>query len=92
MAGINPETIFNWGQQRLLGMRKRGDGYVRALLVQGALSALTRCKGRTDSQLLWAKQLHEKKGLQKAAVALANKMARIVWSVMARDHDYVAFV
>jgi len=90
--GLVPKQFSTGGQQRLLGISKRGDGYVRALLVQGALSAITRCKGRTDSQLLWARQLQEKKGLQKAAVALANKMARIVWSVMARDHDYVTIV
>jgi len=90
--GLVPKQYSTGGQQRLLGISKRGDGYVRALLVQGALSAITRCKGRTDNQLLWARQLQAKKGLQKAAVALANKMARIVWSVMAKDHDYVANV
>ena len=90
--GLVPKQYSTGGQQQLLGISKRGDGYVRALLVQGALSAITRCKGRTDSQLLWARQLQEKKGLQITAVALANKMARIVWSVMARDHDYVAIV
>jgi len=90
--GLVPKQYSTGGQQRLLGISKRGDGYVRALLVQGALSAITRCKGRTDSQLLWARQLQAKKGLQKAAVALANKMLRIVWSVMAKNHEYVANV
>lgn len=90
--GLVPKQYSTGGQQRLLGISKRGDGYVRALLVQGALSAITRCKGRSDSQLLWARQLHKTKGLQKAAVALANKMARIVWSVMAKGHDYVPVV
>jgi len=50
---------------------------------------MTRCKNKTDNQLLWAQKLRAKKGLQKASVALANKMARIIWSVMANDHDYV---
>ncbi len=90
--GLVPKQYSTGGQQRLLGISKRGDGYVRALLVQGALSAITRCKGRADSQLLWARQLQAKKGLQKSAVALANKMARIIWSVMAKDHDYVVMV
>ena len=53
---------------------------------------MTRCKDRQDSQLIWARQLREKKGLQKAAVALANKMARIIWSIMAKEHDYVPSV
>jgi transposase len=90
--GLVPKQHSTGGQQRLLGISKRGDGYVRSLLVQGAISAITRCKGRSDNQLLWARQLQEKKGLQKAAVALANKMARIVWSVMAKDHDYITVV
>jgi transposase len=90
--GLVPKQYSTGGKQQLLGISKRGDSYVRSLLVQGAISAITRCKGRSDSQLVWASQLREKKGLQKAAVALANKMARIVWSVMARDHDYVAIV
>jgi len=90
--GLVPKQYSTGGKQRLLGISKRGDGYVRALLVQGAISAITRCKDRADSQLVWARQLREKKGLQKAAVALANKMARIIWSMMAKDHDYVAIV
>lgn len=90
--GLVPRQYSTGGQQRLLGISKRGDGYVRSLLVQGAISAITRCKDRSDSQLVWARQLREKKGLQKTAIALANKMARIVWSIMAKDHDYVATV
>lgn len=90
--GLVPRQYSTGGQQRLLGISKRGDTYLRSLLVQGAISAMTRCKNRSDSQLIWARQLREKKGLQKSAVALANKMGRIVWSVMAKDHDYVAIV
>lgn len=90
--GLVPRQHSTGGQQRLLGISKRGDGYVRSLLVQGALSALTRCQGRSDPRLVWARQLRENKGTQKAGVALANKMARIIWSVMAKNHDYVAMV
>ncbi len=90
--GLVPGQHSTGGKQRLLGISKRGDSYVRSLLVQGALSAITRCKDRQDSQLVWARQLREKKSLQKAAVALANKMARIIWSILAKDHVYVATV
>ena len=90
--GLVPRQYSTGGQQRLLGISKRGDSYVRTLLVQGAISAITRCQSRSDSQLLWARQLQAKKGLQKTAVALANKMARIIWSIMAKKHDYVAVV
>jgi len=88
--GLVPKQYSTGGQQKLLGISKRGDSYVRSLLVQGALSAIVRCKARTDNQLVWARQLQQKKGIQKAAVALSNKMARIIWSVMAKDHAYVA--
>lgn len=90
--GLVPKQYSTGGQQRLLGISKRGDSYARTLLVQGAISAITRCQSRSDSQLLWARQLQAKKGLQKTAVALANKMARIIWSIMAKKHDYVAVV
>lgn len=90
--GLVPRQHSTGGQPRLLGISKRGDRYVRTLLVQGALSALTRCHRRPDPHLVWARQLREKKGTQKAAVALANKMARIIWSVMAKDHEYMAVV
>jgi transposase len=86
--GLVPRQHSTGGQQRLLGISKRGDGYLRTLLVQGAIAAMTRCKNRTDPHLVWARRLREKKGLQKTAVALANKMARIVWAVMAQERDY----
>jgi transposase len=87
--GLVPKQHSTGGKNNLLGISKRGDSYVRTLLVQGAISAMTRCKNKTDNQLLWAQKLRANKGLQKASVALANKMARIIWSVMANDHDYV---
>ena len=87
--GLVPRQYSTGGKQRLLGISKRGDCYLRSLLVQGSISAITRSKNRSDSQLTWARQLKVKKGLQKAAVALSNKTARIIWSVMAKDHDYV---
>lgn len=90
--GLVPKQYSTGGQQRLLGISKRGDRYVRSLFVQGAISAITRCKNRQDNQIQWARQLREIKGLKRSAVALANKMARIVWSVMARDHDYVVII
>jgi transposase len=90
--GLVPRQHSTGGKPHLLGISKRGDSYVRSLLVQGAISAMTRCKDRQDDQLIWARQLREKKGLQKAAVALANKMARITWSIMAKERDYVPSV
>jgi transposase len=87
--GLVPRQHSTGGQQRLGGISKRGDSYVRFLLIQGAVAAISGCRNRTDNQIRWARRLRAQKGLSKAAVALANKTARIVWSVMAKDHDYV---
>jgi len=48
-----PRQESTGGKSKLLGISKRGDGYMRSLLVQGAISAMTRCKNKTDDQLLW---------------------------------------
>jgi len=60
---------------------------LRRLLIQGALTAMTVCKGN-DSQLGWARKLKQTKCTQVAAVALANKTARIMWSLMAHNKEY----
>lgn len=57
--GLVPRQHSTGGQQRLLGISKRGNGYVRALLVQGAIPAITRSKNRQDNQLVWARQLRD---------------------------------
>ena len=85
--GLVPKQHSTGGKNILLGISKRGDGYVRRLLIQGALTAITRSKGN-DSQLTWAKKLRQAKCIQVAAVALANKTARIMWSLMAHKKEY----
>ena len=61
---------------------KRGDTYLRSLLIQGAKSAVMTAHKRSDPISLWLLALRERAGWQKAAVALANKNARILWAVM----------
>lgn len=85
--GLVPKQDSTGGKNILLGISKRGDRYLRRLLVQGALTAIARCKGN-DSQLVWATKLRQTKSIQLAAVALANKTARIMWSLMAHDKPY----
>lgn len=85
--GLVPKQHSTGGKNILLGISKRGDGYVRRLLVQGALAAITRSKGK-DNQLAWAQTLRQSKCIQVAAVALANKTARIMWSLMAHNKEY----
>jgi len=85
--GLVPRQNSTGGKNILLGISKRGDSYLRRLLVQGALTAIARTKGN-DSQVTWAKKLRQAKCTQVAAVALANKTARIMWSLMAHDKEY----
>lgn len=75
-------------RQRLFGISKRGDRYLRMLLIHGARSALQWAHKRTDSILRWAADLQQRKGTNVAAVALANKLARIVWALLAYGRRY----
>ena len=96
--GLTPRE-YSSGNQRYLGrISKRGDKYLRTLFVHGARSVMARIKiqQRTDKPLThlqqWALQLENRVGHNKATVALANKMARIVWAMWmhqrAFDGDY----
>ena len=85
------------GERRRLGrITKQGDPYLRTLLIHGARSVLlaARCaqrRGRTLDRLrLWALDLQERRGHNKAAVALANKLARIVWATWRHERDFVS--
>ena len=70
---------------RLDILGKRGDGYLRRLLVNGAMSVLRSKRAKQDP---WLVKLLASKPLKVVAVALANKMARIGWSVMMRQEDF----
>ena len=72
----------------LLGITKRGDRYLRTLLIHGARSALRQCKG--DARNGWARRISAERGPNVAAVALANKNARVLWALLARGDRYRA--
>jgi transposase len=88
--GLTPRE-FSSGLKRYLGrISKRGDGYLRTLLIHGARSVLTHTRThRPDRLREWAHQIAKTHTHNKAAVALANKMARIVWAVWSRQQPYV---
>ena len=83
--GLVPRQHSSEGKTVLLGISKRGDRYLRCLLVHGARSVLQRAAQREDRLSRWATRLKATRGTHKATVALANKMARIGWAV-AREH------
>ena len=89
-VGLTPRQHSSGGKNNLGGITKRGDNYLRSLLIQGAKSAVMTAHKRNDPISLWAAALRERVGWQKAAVALANKNARILWAVMTRGEAFNA--
>ena len=85
-----PSQNSSGGKNNLGRITKRGDTYLRTLLIQGAKSAVMTAHRRQDKISRWAAALRERSGWQKAAVALANKNARILWAVMTRGEAFDA--
>jgi transposase len=86
--GLVPRQHSSGGKERLLGISKRGDSYLRMLLIHGARATLRWVDPKEDRRSRWAKQLIERRGKNRAAVALANKNARTVWALLARGEEY----
>ena len=86
--GIVPRQNSTGGKASLGRITKRGDNYLRTLLIQGAKAAVMSAKKRDDPISHWLVQLTARVGWQKACVAMANKNARILWAVMTRDQGF----
>jgi transposase len=87
---MTPRQNSSGGKERLGRTSKRGDKYIRSLLISGAVAVLRHARSRPTRDGEWVRQLLERKPTKVAAVALANKTARIVWAVMARGDGYKA--
>lgn len=85
--GLVPRQNSTGGRQRLGRITKMGDRYLRKLLVLGATASLRRAPG-TDRLALWTRGLLQRRPARLVSVALANKMARIAWAVMAHGQAY----
>ena len=85
--GLTPRQNSSGGKERLGSITKAGNTYLRELLVVGAMAVVRRAK-RGSTKHPWVTQLLERKKPKIAAVALANKNARIVWAMMARGETY----
>ena len=93
--GLTPRESSTGGRRHLGRISKRGDGYLRCLLTHGARAVLLAAQrtAANDAAALtrlqhWAVTLAARRGHNKAAIALANKLARIVWAVWHRDVDF----
>jgi transposase len=86
--GLVPRQNASGGKTRLMGISKRGDPYLRTLLIHGARSVVYRATNKTDKRSLWIEDKQQRLGTTKACVAVANKNSRIVWSLIAREQVY----
>jgi transposase len=89
--GLVPRQHSSGGKSTLLGISKRGDKYLRKLLVHGARSVITHAEGKTDRLSRWAWSKRLTRGNNRAIVALANKNARIVWALLKKGEEYRTF-
>ena len=86
--GLVPRQYSSDGKARHGRITKRGDVYLRTLLIHGARAVMRHLAWHDDARSRWVRALKERRGFNKAAVALAAKQARILWSLLARDADY----
>ena len=86
--GLVPRQHSSGGKQTLLGISKRGDTYLRTLLIHGARAVIRVAERKTDHMASWLAGLIGRRNKNVAAVALANKNARVVWALLAQDREY----
>jgi transposase len=89
-VGMVPRESSTGGKQKLLGISKRGNPYLRKLFIQGARTVMMRASKQSPGLRTWIENIAQRKHHHVAAVALANKMARIAWVVLARGEAYRA--
>lgn len=88
--GLVPKQHGSGGKPQLLGISKRGDHYLRSLLVHGARAVVIQAAHKDDRLSRWINRIRSERGFNKAVVALANKLARIGWVILARKTVYQA--
>ena len=86
--GLVPRQHSSGGKSTLLGISKRGDTYLRMLLIHGARSVIRVAEGKVGYAQSWLGRLIGRRHPNVAAVALANKNARIVWALLKHERDY----
>lgn len=86
--GLTPKHTGTGGKEKMLGISKRGDAYLRTLLIHGARAVVRTCANKTDRISCWVKGLVQRRHPNVAAVALANKNARIAWAIIQSAGGY----
>ena len=86
-VGLVPKQNSSGGKQTLLGISKRGDKYLRKLLIHGARAVIRHAENKAEPDS-WLRKLMARRNKNVAAVALANKNARIIWAMLAKDQPF----
>jgi transposase len=86
--GLTPKQNSSGGKERLLGISKRGDAYLRSLLVHGARAVIRTAQAKTDRLSTWVMRIAATRHPNIAAVALANKTARVAWAMITKGTNY----
>ncbi len=88
--GLTPRGEASGDRSVLKGISKRGNRYLRTLFIHGARAIVNWCGSKSDPLSLWLQQLIERRGVHKATVAMAHKMARFAWAMLRRQQPYRA--
>jgi transposase len=88
--GLVPRQHSSGGKERLLGLSKRGDAYLRRQLMHGARALVAVAKGREGGLWAWVNALLTRRPFNVVVAAVANKLARIAWALLSRGEDYRA--
>jgi transposase len=86
--GLTPRQNSSGGKERLSGITKRGDSYLRTLLIHGARNVVRYCVNKVDARSLWLQSLLLRRHANVVAVASANKVARVIWAMLTSGADY----
>ena len=86
--GLTPRQHSSGDKHRLLGITKRGDVYLRTLLIHGARAVVSQAKHKDDRLSRWVTGIAQRRHPNVAAVALANKTARMAWAMLRNETDY----
>ena len=86
--GLTPRQHSSGGKERLLGISKRGDAYLRTLLIHGARAVIHAARDKDDRLSQWVTRLAARSHPNVAAVALANKTTRMAWAMLKNGTDY----
>jgi transposase len=87
-VGLTPRCHGTGGKNRLMGITKQGDPYLRSILIHGARSAVSTAHRKEDRLSRWATELKDRSHMNVAAVALANKTVRVAWAMLRNGTDY----